>query len=624
MSTLTAEPIDYDEFEVLLRLAERAKTNRQRRTSRSGRKKALSMVRVSTNKQADKDFNPLGFSLETQRELNTKKADDLNADVVGEFVSRGESGRNIDRKEIRHLMQTLRAHGGDIDYVIVPYIDRIARNVDHHVMLRMLIEAAGASLKSATEPIDDSPIGRGMELFLAWQADFQSSHNVGKIKTNLLRKVEVGGTPGKAPIGYKNVTIMFDGRKVNTVAVDEDAAPHVRWAFTVYATGDWSIARLTDALDSRGLRTLPTAKRKPRPLTRSAVAKMLANPYYYGVIVFNGVHHQGRHEPLISRDLFDKVQDALRANANGEKERIHTSYLKSTLYCGYCGARMCVSLSRGKGGEYLYWFCLGHQRDPRACPQGYRPDERLEGNTVGWWRDVRLTEQRIEELKAGLVATLDQARAGRDEQITALRRQIGRLRAQEKELLDLRYAEQISRELFAAEQRRVMDGIADAERDIRQLELIGGDHEALLDKATEMLRVFPEVYRLVSEHLRRQMNRVLFEALYVQGDEIVGARLTPIASVLFHDDLKRTWGHVPTPPDHDPKPGRGRSDEDQEHSTSDPLSGDRSSSIPTLVGMGRFELPASTSRTWRANQAALHPDDASWSLAGARSGRQRQ
>jgi hypothetical protein len=87
-----------------------------------------------------------------------------------------------------------------------------------------------------------------------------------------------------------------------------------------------------------------------------------------------------------------------------------------------------------------------------------------------------------------------------------------------------------------------MDGIADAERDIRQLELIGGDYDALLDKATQMLRVFPKVYRTVEDHIRGQMNPVLFEALYVQGDEIVGARLTPVASVLFHD-------HVRTRPD---------------------------------------------------------------------------
>lgn len=71
---------------------------------------------------------------------------------------------------------------------------------------------AWPNLKSASEPIDDSPIGRGMELFLAWQADFQLSHNVAKIKTNLLKKMEIGSTPGKAPIGYKNVRENYHGR----------------------------------------------------------------------------------------------------------------------------------------------------------------------------------------------------------------------------------------------------------------------------------------------------------------------------------------------------------------------------------------------------------------------------
>ena len=57
----------------------------------------------------------------------------------------------------------------------------------------------------------------------------------------MTQKAKVGGTPGRAPLGYRNVTQEVEGRDVKLVEVDEERAAHVRWAFEMYATGEWTV-----------------------------------------------------------------------------------------------------------------------------------------------------------------------------------------------------------------------------------------------------------------------------------------------------------------------------------------------------------------------------------------------
>src|SRR5581483_3874734 len=126
------------------------------------------------------------------------------------------------------------------------------------------------------------------------------------------------------------------------VAVDPVRAPIVQWAFEAYATGEYTLGSLMRALAAKGLKALPHGAKLPGPLTRSQVHRMLANRYYVGRVSFRGVEYEGRHQPLIDQLLFERVQAVLRSHANGEKQREHRHYLKSTVFCGQCGSRLCL------------------------------------------------------------------------------------------------------------------------------------------------------------------------------------------------------------------------------------------------------------------------------------------
>src|SRR5438105_1306409 len=122
-------------------------------------KRAAAYLRVSTSKQADKDFDPEGYSLPAQREACYRKAKDKQAEVVDEYMDRGESAKTADRPEFQRLLDRVRTKR-DIDYVLVDKVDRFARNVRDAVNIIYELKAAGAQLVSVKENIDETPAGQ--------------------------------------------------------------------------------------------------------------------------------------------------------------------------------------------------------------------------------------------------------------------------------------------------------------------------------------------------------------------------------------------------------------------------------------------------------------------------------
>src|SRR5579875_1335643 len=102
------------------------------------------------------------------------------------------------------------------------------------------------------------------------------------------QKAKNGGTLGKAPLGYENVPVKVDGYEVRSVALDEERAGLVTEAWERFATGDYTLERLTAVMADRGLTTRPTRSRPASPVSLSKFQQMLRDPYYKGVIVYEG------------------------------------------------------------------------------------------------------------------------------------------------------------------------------------------------------------------------------------------------------------------------------------------------------------------------------------------------
>ncbi|MBF5002516.1 recombinase zinc beta ribbon domain-containing protein [Nocardia sp. BSTN01] len=126
---------------------------------------------------------------------------------------------------------------------------------------------------------------------------------------------------------------------------------------------------------------------------------------YVGYVVWKGQIYPGRHEPLISHELFERVQDVLRLrSANGNRDRIHSHYLKGSLFCPRCRAnaetsRLVFSKSTGRNGtRYAYFVCRRSKEG--LCDLPALPADAVEEAIVEHYRTLELPADFAAETRA--------------------------------------------------------------------------------------------------------------------------------------------------------------------------------------------------------------------------------
>jgi DNA invertase Pin-like site-specific DNA recombinase len=196
----------------------------------------------------------------------------------------------------------------DVDFVIVHKVDRLARNRADDVDINLQIKKTGARLVSVAENIDETPSGILLHGIMSDIAEFYSRNLATEIIKGMSQKAKKGGWPHRAPIGYLNHQDLSEGSNRRWIEVDPARAPLVVWAFEAYASGEYTLRQLADALESKGLSTRTTRTRPSKPLSVSRVQAMLRNRFYVGMFTWNDVEYAGRHQPLVSVELFARVQ----------------------------------------------------------------------------------------------------------------------------------------------------------------------------------------------------------------------------------------------------------------------------------------------------------------------------
>ena len=520
---------------------------------------AVLYLRVSTSRQVKKDeLDPEGYSVPAQREAGLRKAQDLGAEVVAEFVDYGESARTDDRPEFLRMLAYLKERR-TVQYVIVDKVNRFARNRRDDANALFEIRRAGATLVSAKENIDDTPVGGLVHGILATIAEYESRNNGTEALKGMTRKAQVGGTPGRAPVGYRNVTRYVDDREVKTIEIDPERGSLIAWAFEAYASGEWTIASLHEALVAKGLRCRPNGRSAtPNPIHRAHVHTILRNRYYLGYVSFKGVEYEGRHQPLVTEQVFDRVQALLSArNRAGEKQRVHHHYLKGSVFCARCGSRLCLTKATGRrGGQYLYFFCVGRHKGS-GCPQRYVQVEAVEAAVERYYAaHVRMPESTQANIRAGLEAELDRQRRHAVPEMQHQQVRIKQLEQERQRLARGAVTGAVPEDLVISEQERIRQELKNAQAVLVASQAVFARIEEGLDLALRLLSQWDQVYLRGGPQVRRHSNQALFEKLLVQDGEVVGATYhEPWATLLAAEFAKRMARHTENPASSDKERG---------------------------------------------------------------------
>ncbi|MGH2573731.1 MAG: recombinase family protein [Actinomycetota bacterium] len=432
---------------------------------------AVIYLRVSTKEQAAKDETGEGYSIPAQREACLRYIAERGWNLAEEFVDAGESARTANRPMLKAMLGRI-AEGG-VGAVVVHKIDRLARSIEDHVAIRAALRRSGVQLVSITENIEETASGRLVEGIHALMAEFYSANLSSEIRKGMDQKAKMGGWPTRAPIGYLNLREKVAGKEIAKVVLDPERALLVREAFRLYATGEYSLPELQAAMHAKGL-TSPYAAKSGAPVSMSKLAELLANPFYVGVVAWNGVRYQGQHKPLIPENLFSRVQNVLRAhNIAGVRQRRHDHYLKGLMYCGECGRRLSLTLAKEK---YLYFYCLGRRGPTRSgCHEPYVLAGVADALVEDLYRRVQLPPSWVKQLTEELEAEIVDRQAETSEGRVVLTKKLARLADERQKLLQAFYANAIPLELLKAEQDRISreEQAARSELDVTEQDLAG-------------------------------------------------------------------------------------------------------------------------------------------------------
>lgn len=483
-------------------------------------KRAGIYLRVSTTEQARVGGEAEGYSVPYQRGAILKKTQDSGLMVVDEYIDLGFSGRDLNRPDFKRLLEDVRS--GKITHVVVHKLDRLSRSRKADYLVDEALENAGAHLVSVVEYIDDTAAGKlNLQMYRAMAHHY--SDNLGaEVLKGLTIKHAKGGTPGRAPLGYLNRRRIEDLADIRWVELDPDRAPLVRWAFEAYATGEWSLANLCDALTDRGLRTRKSARVPSRPLTSSVLHRMLSNPYYAGVVIYRSAYREGVHEPLVPIELWLKVQDVLHAhNIAGERDRTHNNYLRGSIWCGGCGSRMVFSQNKGRGGTYAYFFCMGKKNKANPCPRGYIRLEAIERGLAHFYAGLALRPDEVEQIRTAIRTELaDREAQAAWDQATATKA-IDRLETEREKLLHAHYDGAIPLDLLKSDMERITSDMVNAEKQLAATTETTRVIEHLADNALRLAEYCAKLYEKGTPHERRLLNQGFFTRIYLHEDGFV-------------------------------------------------------------------------------------------------------
>ena len=440
------------------------------------------------------------------------------------------------------------AQDGRVDYVIVHKLDRLARNRADDVEINRAFDEAGVRLVSTSENIDQTPGGMLLHGIMSSIAEFYSRNLAAEVVKGLGQKARAGGTIGRAPLGYLNRQGRdSQGRQARWVDIDPVRGPLIAQAFTEYATDRWTLSTLTDHLTAHGLTTVPTPSRPSHPLGHNKLLTILRNPYYRGIVTYQGVHYPGTHQPLIDEATWQRVQTVLNQHRHGERQRIHNHHLKTTVRCGQCGGRLIIHHAKARNGHiYPYFVCSYRQRHRDQCSFKAVLIDDVDARIADLYRHIHITPDERRTIEKYLRLELDHIYTRQHTHTRTLTAHARQLKAQQATLLEAHYADAVPLDLFKAEQARLARELDQISRELAALTADREHLEHRLEKALALLEHCHHLYTHphTPPSLKKLLNTVFFTDILINPTDNTpsGTPQRPI-----HPHPRPPFDHLATP-----------------------------------------------------------------------------
>lgn len=318
---------------------------------------AVAYLRISDKKQID------GESPDTQRRVINEYADRNNIEIIEWFYDEAKSGKNTDREELQKLLQFAVKHAKKIDYVLVFKLNRASRDLQSYMItVKAVLAGKGISIRSATEPIDDTPIGRFLEGVIVLNGQLDNEIK-GSTTVENMKSLAMQGYWQHGPmVGYDKHTILNDVGKERPTMKPNASAKLVKQVLERFSEGDINPMELMRYAHTINLKTPGYTKKDgtrvpPKNLGKNGIYGLIERPEYAGYVHDKFTNYElveGKHEAIISPETYWHNQKLLHRKTtikSGYTKQNVAYFLKETLMCSGCGRPYYGSAPKTGGGK---------------------------------------------------------------------------------------------------------------------------------------------------------------------------------------------------------------------------------------------------------------------------------
>ncbi len=322
--------------------------------------------------------------------------------------------------------------------------DRLARNsVDGGHIIHMIDRGLIKALKFPTFWFEPTPQG----LFMLQIAFGQSKYYVDSLRENVTRgmrqKIRNGVWPVWAPLGYLN------NPKTRGIDVDTEKASVVKKIFELYATRNYNLRELAE-----WCKRINFKSNLERDISISQVHKILQNVFYVGLMKYKGEIHEATHKPLVSKKLFDKVQEIMREKGKPQKMKTHNFPFLGLMKCLCSAAITAEKKIKPSGKEYVYYRCT--KKKGPCLEKHFLRQEELYEQIKTFLQKVSLSSHDTELVLAELEKEESQAREQAKTTVQNLKAEFLQIEQGLEKLLDVYLDETITAEEYASRKEKLV------------------------------------------------------------------------------------------------------------------------------------------------------------------------
>ena len=349
------------------------------------------------------------LSIDSQIKEMTRMAERDGLEVV-EIKKESHSAKETGQRPVfNEIVEEIKQ--GKFNGILTWAPDRISRNAGDLGRIVDLMDAGKLhEIRTYGQRFTNSPNEKFLLMILGSQAKLENDNKVINVKRGLRARCEMGLWPCTAPTGYLNSKNKDESCQVK---VDHHRAPVIKKMFEKVAYENYSGRKVFFWLKDE----IKFKTKTNKILSLGNVYLTLRNHFYYGTFEYpkgGGTWYQGKHQPIITKELFDKVQESIAEHVVGTNKEFAFTKL---MICGSCGSGITAMEKfkrqlNGNVHRYVYYSCS--KSSDRACKEGYVREETLieelanimdqiDLDTVGMKEKIKAEIERHKKFQSGVL-----------------------------------------------------------------------------------------------------------------------------------------------------------------------------------------------------------------------------